>query len=47
MHAANHPETRHLCQSVWAVDPNAAAWLDRVNQDGSVEPILFREMVGQ
>lgn len=27
-------------------EPNAAAWLDRVNQDGSVEPILFREMVG-
>jgi DNA sulfur modification protein DndC len=28
-------------------EPSAAAWLDRVNQDGSVEPILFREMVGQ
>ena len=27
-------------------EPSAAAWLDRVNQDGSVEPILFREMVG-
>lgn len=27
-------------------EPNAAVWLDRVNQDGSVEPILFREMVG-
>ena len=27
-------------------EPNAAAWLDRVNQDGSIEPILFREMVG-
>ena len=31
----------------WAGDePSAAAWLDRVNQDGSVEPILFRELVG-
>lgn len=31
----------------WSGDePSAAAWLDRVNQDGSVEPILFREMVG-
>lgn len=28
-------------------EPSAAAWLDRVNQDGSVEPILFRDMVGQ
>lgn len=28
-------------------EPNAAAWLDRVNQDGSIEPILFRDMVGQ
>ncbi|UZW54019.1 phosphoadenosine phosphosulfate reductase family protein [Sphingobium sp. JS3065] len=27
-------------------EPSAAAWLDRVNQDGSIEPILFREMVG-
>ena len=27
-------------------EPNAATWLDRVNQDGSVEPILFRDMVG-
>ena len=27
-------------------EPSAAAWLGRVNQDGSVEPILFREMVG-
>ena len=27
-------------------EPSAAAWLDRVNQDGSVEPILFRDMVG-
>src|SRR5438132_800734 len=21
MHAANHPSTRHLCESVWTVDP--------------------------
>ncbi|HEX7856107.1 MAG TPA: phosphoadenosine phosphosulfate reductase family protein [Sphingobium sp.] len=28
-------------------EPNAAVWLDRVNQDGSVEPILYRDMVGQ
>ncbi|USI71642.1 phosphoadenosine phosphosulfate reductase domain-containing protein [Sphingomonas morindae] len=27
-------------------EPLATAWLDRVNQDGSVEPILFRELVG-
>lgn len=27
-------------------EPSAAAWLDRVNKDGSVEPILFRDMVG-
>lgn len=27
-------------------EPSAAAWLDRVNQDGTVEPILFRELVG-
>ena len=31
----------------WAGDePSATAWLDKVNQDGSVEPILFRDMVG-
>ncbi|AMK18737.1 phosphoadenosine phosphosulfate reductase domain-containing protein [Sphingobium sp. MI1205] len=28
-------------------EPNASVWLDRVNGDGSVEPILFRDMVGQ
>lgn len=27
-------------------EPSAAAWLDRVNRDGSVESILFRDMVG-
>lgn len=21
MHAANHPKTRHFCESVWEVDP--------------------------
>jgi DNA sulfur modification protein DndC len=31
----------------WSGDePSATAWLDRVNQDGTVEPILFRDMVG-
>lgn len=27
-------------------EPIATTWLDRVNQDGSVEPILFRDLVG-
>lgn len=27
-------------------EPNASAWLDSVYQDGSVQPILFRDMVG-
>lgn len=32
----------------WGGDePSATVWLDRVNQDGSVEPILFRELVGK
>lgn len=31
----------------WTGDePNADVWLDRVNNDGSVEPILFRGLVG-
>lgn len=31
----------------WAGDePSAAAWLDSVYSDGSVQPILFRELVG-
>lgn len=31
----------------WTGDePSAAVWLDRVNQDGSVEPLLFRDLVG-
>ncbi|RSV41507.1 phosphoadenosine phosphosulfate reductase [Sphingomonas sp. ABOLE] len=28
-------------------EPIATTWLDKVNQDGSIEPILFRELVGQ
>lgn len=27
-------------------EPSAAAWLDSVYQDGSVQPLLFRELVG-
>ncbi len=27
-------------------EPTADVWLDRVNQDGSIEPILFRDLVG-
>lgn len=31
----------------WTGDePKADVWLDRVNNDGSVEPILFRDLVG-
>ncbi len=31
----------------WSGDePNATTWLDQVNQDGSIEPILFRDLVG-
>ncbi len=31
----------------WTGDePDADVWLDRVNNDGSVEPILFRDLVG-
>lgn len=31
----------------WTGDePSASVWLDRVNGDGTVEPILFRDMVG-
>lgn len=28
-------------------EPRADVWLDDVHQDGSVQPILFREMVGR
>ncbi|SCW77289.1 DNA (cytosine-5)-methyltransferase 1 [Sphingobium faniae] len=34
MHTANHPETRHLCQSVWAVDP-----MEAVTFDGRPRPV--------
>lgn len=40
-------EARTFPQKWNGDEPNAAAWLDRVNQDGSIEPILFRDMVGQ
>jgi DNA sulfur modification protein DndC len=31
----------------WTGDePNADVWLDQVNNDGSVQPILFRDLVG-
>ena len=34
MHAANHPRTRHYCQSVWAVDP-----LEAVTIEGRARPV--------
>lgn len=36
MHAANHPGTRHLCQSVWAVDPLEAVTF--ANDNGEMKP---------
>lgn len=36
MHAANHPATRHFCQSVWAVDPLEA--VSFANDNGEVRP---------
>ena len=37
----------HTFPDKWDGDePSAAAWLDSVYQDGSVQPILFRELVG-
>jgi DNA sulfur modification protein DndC len=31
----------------WTGDePNAGSWLDTVNQDGTVQPIIFRELLG-
>lgn len=31
----------------WSGDePSATTWLDQVNQDGTIEPILFRDLVG-
>jgi DNA (cytosine-5)-methyltransferase 1 len=34
MHAANHPGTRHHCQSVWSIDP-----LEAVTFDGVARPV--------
>ncbi len=34
MHAANHPRTRHHCQSIWSIDP-----LDAVTIDGTPQPV--------
>lgn len=34
MHTANHPRTRHHCQSIWSVDP-----LDAVTIDGTQRPV--------
>ncbi|WP_374553228.1 DNA cytosine methyltransferase [Sphingobium yanoikuyae] len=36
MHTANHPNTRHLCQSVWAVDPLEAVTF--ANDNGEMKP---------
>lgn len=36
MHEANHPDTRHLCQSVWAVDPMEAVTF--ANDNGEMKP---------
>ena len=40
MHAANHPATRHLCQSVWAVDPLEA--VSFANDNGDMRPRAVR-----
>lgn len=40
MHAANHPTTRHLCQSVWAVDPLEA--VSFANDNGDMRPRAVR-----
>lgn len=34
MHTANHPRTRHHCQSIWSIDP-----LDAVTIDGAPQPV--------
>ena len=39
MHAANHPTTRHLCQSVWAVDPLEAVTFANDNGDMRPRPV--------
>lgn len=36
MHVANHPRTRHHCQSIWSIDP-----LDAVTIDGVPQPVLL------
>jgi DNA (cytosine-5)-methyltransferase 1 len=39
MHAANHPTTRHLCQSVWAVDPLEAVTFANENGELRARPV--------
>lgn len=34
MHTANHPRTRHHCQSIWSIDP-----LDAVTINGAAQPV--------
>lgn len=34
MHTANHPRTRHHCQSIWSIDP-----LEAVTIDGTPQPV--------
>jgi DNA (cytosine-5)-methyltransferase 1 len=34
MHTANHPRTRHHCQSIWSIDP-----LDAVTINGTAQPV--------
>jgi DNA (cytosine-5)-methyltransferase 1 len=34
MHTANHPRTRHHCQSIWSIDP-----IDAVTIDGKPQPV--------
>ncbi|WP_341536579.1 DNA cytosine methyltransferase [Sphingosinicella ginsenosidimutans] len=36
MHIANHPRTRHHCQSIWSIDP-----LDAVTIDGRPRPVFL------
>jgi DNA sulfur modification protein DndC len=41
-----------IAQNTWpqrwdGTEVSADAWLDRINEDGTVEPILFRELVGR
>lgn len=36
MHMANHPETRHFCQSIMSIDPQEACTVD-----GKVQPVLL------